>query len=725
MENARRSEKNRIYWNHNASINGLLVIVMVPYVLKLELTSDCFCFQQVLFSVCHIAQANHTTTIDCSGLKRCQKCTGQGSACVWSLERQACFADYGKKLSLAVRKTTDCPRVTSVTRVTYAAYLPFVYKVQVSNDVTEFMAFLGDVQVSCVVLDVTRPARVSNDTISCAPVDKSDLGFDHQRLMTYHCYVTFGDGDTILRLDDAADSYFAVYDEFYYGYPMDAESCVACAWDVGHYAYHYKWCSSRNVATGRYLYYVGHSDTDRNAAMPADDRLAATVPASSGCEDVRVRSVEPSSALWTGGVRISVTVSNHSILADGGEVTVTAAGRACARPESTVRGTGVTCVLTAPGPGEVRPRTAYVSGPVTISYGASSLTVESAQTFRLVYPEITDVSPSCGPLTGGTLLTVRGRQLNAGSLVTVTVTAAAEDDGGSPSSVPCEVVARYADRILCLTGPSDRAAVGVVRALFDGKLRVQDGPDGPLTFAYGAEPALTAGQRFEGIASGGTAAPVRGTGFACVSDAVMYADRGGVRRLAAAHCRPVNDTFMVCGTPRLDGPTGGAGDSPERLRFGFRVRHVDGHVSDMPPQPDTDGYVAHSDPVLVDFSVSASGRTVMISGLDLGRGYRAADVAVVESANDPSSVACNVTAVTRRHIVCKTASPSDLLHGVPALVVTIGDRFTRTVNSTAYRSPSFGILFFVTVFVLIALVYYCYYKSKSVVVPRFGFANTM
>lgn len=671
--------------------------------------------------MCHIAEANHTITIDCSELNRCQKCTSQGSSCVWSLDRQACFADYGKKLSLAVRKKTDCPQVTSVTRVTYAAYLPYVYKVQVSNDVTEFMAFLENVQVSCVILDVTRPAQVFNDTISCAPVDKSDLGFYHQRLMTYHCYVTFGDGDTILRLDDSADSYFAVYDEFYYGYPMEAESCVACTWDVGHYAYHYKWCSSRNVATGQYLYYVGYSDTDRNAAMPADDRLAATVPASSGCEDVRVRSVEPSSALWTGDVLIKMTVSNHSILADGGGITVTAAGRACARPTSTVRGTGVTCVLTAPGPGEMRPRTANVSGPVIISYGASSLTVESAQTFRLVYPEITDVSPSCGPLTGGTLLTVRGRQLNAGSLVTVTVAAAA--DGEPASSVPCEVVARYVDRILCLTGSSDRPAVGVVRALFDGKLRVQDGPDGPLTFTYSAEPALTAGQRFEGIASGGTAAPVRGTGFTCVSDAIMYVDRDGVRRLGASHCRPVNDTFMVCGTPRLDGPTG-AGGSPERLRFGFRVWHADGHVSDMGPQPDTDGYVAHSDPVLVDFSVSATGRTVMISGLDLGRGYRAADVAVVRFANNLSSVACNVTAITQRHIVCKTASPSDL-NSVPALVVTIGDRFTRTVNSTAYRSPLFRILFFVTVFVLIALVYYCYYKSKSVVVVCFGFANTM
>lgn len=674
--------------------------------------------------MCHIAEANNTITIDCSGLKRCQQCTSQGSSCVWSLERQACFADYGKNLSLAVRTSTDCPRVASVARVTYAAYLPYVYKVRVSNDVTGFMAFLEDVQVSCVILDVTRLAQVFNDTISCAPVDKSDLGFDHQALMTYHCYVTFGDSDTILRLDDSADSYFAVYDEFYYGYPMDDESCVACLWDVGHFAYHYKWCSSRNVATGRYMYYVGYSDIDRSAAMPADDRLWATVPASSGCEDVRVRSVEPPSALWTGDVRIEVSVSNHSILADGCEVRVTAAGRACARPTSTVRGTGVACVLTAPGPGDVRPRTAYVSGPVIISYGASSLTVESAQTFRLVYPEITDVSPSCGPQTGGTLLIIRGRQLDAGSLVTVTVSAT---DGESPStassSVPCEVVARYVDRILCLTGPSEWAAVGVVRALFDGKLRVQDGPDGPLTFTYGTEPTLTAGQRFEGIASGGTAVPVRGAGFTCVSDATMYVDRDGVRRPAASHCRPVNDTFMVCGTPRLDGPTG-AGDSPERLRFGFRVRHADGHVSDMPPQPDTDGYVAHSDPVLVDFSVSTTGRTVMISGLDLGRGYRAADVAVVGFANNLSSVACNVTAITRRHIMCMTASPSDL-NGVPALVVTIGDRFTRTVNSTANRSPWFGLLFFATVLVLIALVYCCYYKLKSVIGPHLDFANTM
>jgi len=56
-------------------------------------------------------------------------------------------------------------------------------------------------------------------------------------------------------------------------------------------------------------------------------------------------------------------------------------------------------------------------GPVVITYRASLLTVESTQTFRFVYPKITDISPLGGPLTGGTLLAVRGRHLDAGSLV--------------------------------------------------------------------------------------------------------------------------------------------------------------------------------------------------------------------------------------------------------------------------------------------------------------------
>ncbi|CAI6359046.1 unnamed protein product [Macrosiphum euphorbiae] len=653
-------------------------------------------------------QPNNTLTINCSDLKSCRNCA-KNPSCLWSLERQACFADYGLPLSLAVREETDCPSVTVASSVAYVTHLPYVYILNVTNDVTGFLEYLDQTRVWCVMLDVTRPAGVYGDTIRCTPVNQNDLGFEHQTLMTYHCYVIFGDGDTILRLDDATDSYITVYDEHDQGYRPDV-SCVTCLWDVGQFVYYYKWCPSRNLATGRYRFYVGYSDTDPKAVMPAEDRLTAMVPASSGCNDVRIQSVEPLSGLWTGGQQITVKVNNYATLADGkGEVKVTVAGRDCVRPTMVdLRKSKITCLLTTASHDYMGPL-AEEQGPVVITYQASSLTVESEQTFRFVYPEITEIGPSCGPLTGGTLLTVRGRHLDAGSLVTIAV---AVGDGLTPP-VPCEVVARHSDRILCLTGPSNRPATCTVSVVFDKTLRVQNGTTGgPLVFTYAAEPVLAAGQQLEGIASGGIAVPVRGTGFACVSEAKMYVDRGGVRRVAAGHCHPVNDTYMVCGTPKLDGPRAGA--LPERLRFGFHVLHAYGHVSDMPPPPDTDGYVAHADPAIEDFVVLPTGRSMLINGPDLGHGYQAAEVMVVQFSKNLTVTACNVTAVTPRHIVCESDSP-DGLNGVPVIVVTIGDQLAYTVNrrmdNGQPESSRRRLAIILSILVSVTLVI-CYYKSK-------------
>lgn len=662
------------------------------------------------------AEANFTITINCSGLKTCKKCTERES-CLWSLERQACFADYGTPLLLTVRTETECPSVLVVSTVTYATHLPYVYAVNVSNDVTGFLEFLEQTRVSCVTLDVTRPAKVSGDMISCAPVNRSDLGFDQQTLMTYHCYVIFGEGDTILRLDDGTHSYFMVYDEFHNGYRPD-ESCVTCLWDVGHFAYYYKWCSSKNIIAGQYRFYAGYSDIDHKAVMPVNDNLTATVPSSPGCNDVRIQSVEPLSALWTGGQQVKLTVNNYLILADSvGEVAVTVAGRDCVRPTLVDRRNGlVICILTTPGYDDVRPQ-ADMQGPILINYQPSSLTVESVQTFRFVYPEITDISPSCGPLTGGTLLTVRGRHLDAGRLVTIVMTVG----DGIPLSVPCEVVARHTNRILCLTGPSNKAAPGAINVVFDKTLSVQDGTSGPLMFIYTAGPVMAEGQQFGGIASGGTIVTVRGTGFTCVSDATMYVDRNGIRRVATGHCHPVNDTYMLCSTPKLDGPKAGA--LPERLRFGFHVWHVYGHVSDMPPSPDTDGYAAHADPVLEDYFVAPTSRSVLINGGDLGHGYRTTDVVVVQFSKNLTVAACNVTSITPSHIVCDSDSPAKLNHA-PVLVVTIGDQLAYTVNRRTNISQPKSFRYLIIIWILISVTFvFCYYKLKSMNIANF--ANTI
>jgi len=141
-------------------------------------------------------------------------------------------------------------------------------------------------------------------------------------------------------------------------------------------------------------------------------------------------------------------VNNYATLSDGkGGVKVTVAGRDCVRPTMVdLRNSRITYLLTASNHDYMGPL-AEEQGPVVITYQASSLTVESTQTFRFVYPEITEIGPS---------LTVRGRHLNAGSLVTITV---AVGDGVTPP-VPCEMVAQHSDRILC-------HATGTVSVVFD------------------------------------------------------------------------------------------------------------------------------------------------------------------------------------------------------------------------------------------------------------------
>lgn len=211
-------------------------------------------------------EANNIITINCSGLKTCKKCA-ENPSCLWSLERQSCFADYGTPLLLIVRIDTECPSVSVASSVTYLRNLPYVYILNVKNDVTGFLEFLDQTSMWCVMLDVKRPAWVYGDSIHCMQVNQTDLGFDQQTLMTYHCYVIFGDGETILQLDDGVDNYFTVYaNEYHHGYRPD-ESCVTCLWDEGQFAYYYKWCPSRTLIIGQYRFYVGYRPQSRDAGQ--------------------------------------------------------------------------------------------------------------------------------------------------------------------------------------------------------------------------------------------------------------------------------------------------------------------------------------------------------------------------------------------------------------------------------------------------------------------------
>ncbi|XP_022177464.1 plexin-A1-like [Myzus persicae] len=613
--------------------------------------------------------------VDCSGFRTCTKCT-ENPSCSWSLKQQTCLKTTRRPGLLMVNIREHCPQFTIVDSFNYKIHLPFTYKVKVSNDVSGFVKYLGKSNITCSLRDITYNGTVNEeaDTISCESMSNDSLEFDKQRLMIYHYSIAF-DG-VLLRIDNGINNYLTVYNSHYCNTSNKVKDCVACSWDLELNTFYYKRCSVGNTCTGLFEYY-DHWNETASAGTAVNTGFG---PPAGACPDMTIQSVEPLSAAWSGGATLVITIKNHDVLSESRKATVTVAGRNCVYPK-TINGETISCTVGLPKPDDL------ATGPVHVTYGPLRLT--SAQTFQFVYPELTSLSPACGPVSGGTLLHITGRFLDAGSTATVSVGSA---------NVPCELIARYADRMLCVTGPSDGPVAGAVTVVFDKFLRRRVGVNSTtaprsksaVQFVYAGDPVLDAGQLFSGIASGGTHIPVRGRHLACVSNATLYVDDpDGVRHYAG--CAVRNDTFMECGSPALDVPRSSTSDATAAaaaplLNFGFRVHFAD-HTLDLSPQPDFPGYRLYADPVFTDFETD--GRKVTINGRNLNRGYRpSVDLAI--RLRDAKGTPCAVINTQRRRIVCLRPPSSPADGDLREIHVTVGREFGRTVmknNNRLARGP--------------------------------------
>lgn len=572
-----------------------------------------------------------------------------------------------------------CPQFTIVDSFVDKMHLPSTYKVKVSNDVSGFVKYLGKSNITCSLRDVTYNGTVNEEagTIDCESINNDTREFDNKQRLKIYSYSVVFDG-VPLRIDDGVNNYFTVYNSHYCDITNKTKNCVACSWDSELNTFYYKRCSVSNTCTGLFEYHDRRNATAFVGTVADDSGSEDTValltksgPPADACPDMAIQSVEPLSAPWSGGETLVITIKNHDVLSESRKVAVTVAGRDCIYPK-TVNGETISCTIGSPNPDD------SATGPVHITYGPLRLT--SAQKFRFVYPEPIALSPACGPVSGGTLLRITGHSLDASSTATVSVGAA---------NVPCEVVARYEDRVLCVTGPSDRPSAGTVTVVFDKFLRRKVGVNSttarlsepPVQFVYAGDPVLDARQPFSGIASGGTYIPVHGRHLACVSNATLYVDdQDGVRHYAG--CAVRNDTFMECRSPALDASRSTTAAAASSLNFGFQV-HFAGHTLDLSPQPDFPGYRLYADPVFTDFETDG-GRNVTINGRHLDRGYRpSVDLAI--RLGNAKGTPCTVISTLRRRIVCVRPPSSPADGELREIYVTVGRELGRTVRKKNNR----------------------------------------
>lgn len=362
-------------------------------------------------------------------------------------------------------------------------------------------------------------------------------------------------------------------------------------------------CVTISGVTGNYDVTVSNTDTQSGNLAGAFNFYSAPV----------ISSISPVAGQLAGGT--TVTIRGNHFTAD---TTLTIGGQACAS-YTVVSSNTLTCVTPANSAGAYP---VYAANPV-------ANTTYNSYTYQPA-PTVTAVSPSAGPLAGGTTLTITGTDFLSGATVLVGASA-------------CTVTAVTGTSITCVTSPATAGNYGVTVTNFDSQSGTL-----PTSFTYRPAPTITSLSPAGGTSLGGTSVTITGTDF--VAGATV--DFGGVACAVSA----ITSTTITCTT----GPNS-AGE------VDVSILNLDGQSVIS-----TDAYKYLDPPTITSISPNAGslsgGTTITISGTEF---FAGATVTV-------DGAACSSVSVPSTGTITCSTPPGTA--GAKDVVVTNID--SQTVTST-------------------------------------------
>ncbi|MGE3610425.1 MAG: IPT/TIG domain-containing protein [Bacteriovoracaceae bacterium] len=221
-----------------------------------------------------------------------------------------------------------------------------------------------------------------------------------------------------------------------------------------------------------------------------------------------VSSVSPSVGQLAGGT--SITITGTGFLT-GASVSI--GGSACSGI-TVVNATTITCTTPAHAAGVVS---------VSVTNSDSQVGSSNAYTYRAA-PTVTSVSPSVGPLAGGTNITITGTGF-VGSTVDVGGLACTAVVVVSSTSITCTSPAHVAGAVTITVTNDDNQSASIASA-----------------FTYQAAPTISSVSPIVGPLAGNTTLTITGTGFLS----------GATATVAGSSCTNltvVNSTTITCQTP--------------------------------------------------------------------------------------------------------------------------------------------------------------------------------
>ncbi|XP_058873044.1 LOW QUALITY PROTEIN: plexin A3-like [Acipenser ruthenus] len=273
------------------------------------------------------------------------------------------------------------------------------------------------------------------------------------------------------------------------------------------------------------------------------------------CTHPRITKIRPLTGPKEGGTRVSILGQNLGLHVR--EIThVRVAGVRCNPvPLEYISAEKIVCDMEEsllPNP---------PGGPVELCIGdcSSEYRTQSHQSYSFVTPLFNKVRPDRGPLSGGTRLTVAGRQLDAGSLVTVFL-----------GQGECHFIRRSGQYVVCVA-PASSSGPGpaAVRLLID-KAEVTNSE---VVYHYSEDPTVSSVEPAWSIFNGSTPLTVTGSNLLTIQEPRVRAKYGGFETTNA--CRVVNDSVMTCSAPGIVYTKKAIPQSSQRPdEFGFILDNV-------------------------------------------------------------------------------------------------------------------------------------------------------
>ncbi|KAH0630171.1 hypothetical protein JD844_012866 [Phrynosoma platyrhinos] len=294
----------------------------------------------------------------------------------------------------------------------------------------------------------------------------------------------------------------------------------------------------------------------------------------SRCADPKIIKLFPETGPRQGGTRLTIIGENLGLKFEDVRNGVRVGKVICIPIESEyISAEQIVCEIGEASPSKIQ------DAPVEVCVRDCSPNYKAIapKSFTFVTPTFSQVTPARGPLSGGTWISIKGKHLNAGSDIAVTIggqqcafswigkgTDSIDMNAHAQQPLCWELRLRNAGEIRCKTPPGQ--IPGESPILIHINRAVLSSPD--VMYYYTEDPTVQKIDPEWSINSGGTLLTVTGTNLATIKEPRIRAKYGSAE--TENNCTVHNDTTMICYAPCIDNPIRSPpelGDRPDEIGF--------------------------------------------------------------------------------------------------------------------------------------------------------------